>query len=180
MPDTRAEFEHIFSGEPHNFTMERYADEGTPWTGEYRHRDTLYAWLGWQAARSATGTQAELRALRAETKIMRHRVITCGVAASHPDPDLTRTGAYANKWDSEQAERVRALRADRDRLAAELAGRHALHCVAIYPGLAPQQIARRLAWWQDTGAGMSGLAIGYEHDGSLSVTFKIAPQRTDE
>lgn len=42
--------------------------------------------------------------------ILTHKVITCGVAARHPDKSLSRTGAYAGKWDSTQADDVRKLR----------------------------------------------------------------------
>lgn len=67
---------------------------------------------------------AELAAERdravAECKLMEHKVITCGVAAHHPDANLTRTGAYAEKWDSPQAEDVRKLRAERDAARQEL------------------------------------------------------------
>lgn len=65
-------------------------------------------------------------AARRECKLLTHMVITCGIAASHPDANLTRTGVYAGEWDSQQAEEVRALRADRDELArqrGELAAR---------------------------------------------------------
>lgn len=61
-----------------------------------------------------------------ECKLLTHMVITCGIAASHPDANLTRTGVYADEWNSQQAEEVRALRADRDELArqrGELAAR---------------------------------------------------------
>lgn len=51
---------------------------------------------------------------------MEHKVITCGVAAHHPDANLTRTGAYAEKWNSPQAEDVRNLRAERDAARQEL------------------------------------------------------------
>jgi hypothetical protein len=64
--------------------------------------------------------------LEAEVALLTHKCITCGVAASHPNPDLTRTGAYAGKWDSPQAEAVRKLRqrceaaeADAGRLRAD-------------------------------------------------------------
>jgi hypothetical protein len=57
------------------------------------------------------------RALRAEVSLLTHKLLTCGVAASHPDPALSRTGAYAGKWDSPQAEEVRKLRDERDTLA---------------------------------------------------------------
>lgn len=56
--------------------------------------------------------------LRKEVDLLTHKIITCGVAATHPDANLTRAGAYAGKWDSPQAEAVRALRAERDALAA--------------------------------------------------------------
>lgn len=57
--------------------------------------------------------------LREELKLMVHRVITCGVAASHPNANLTREKrCYSETWNSQQAEKVRELRADRDRLRA--------------------------------------------------------------
>lgn len=58
---------------------------------------------------------------RAECKLREHQLITCGVAATHPDPNLTRTGAYAAKWDSQQAQEVRQLRQERDEVRAALA-----------------------------------------------------------
>lgn len=57
----------------------------------------------------------QLAALSAELNLRTHQVITCGVAASHPDANLSRTGAYAGKWNSAQAEEVRVLR---DQLSA--------------------------------------------------------------
>lgn len=50
--------------------------------------------------------------------IYEHMVITCGVIASHPDATLGDRGAYANEWNSKQADDVRALRRDRDKLRA--------------------------------------------------------------
>jgi hypothetical protein len=41
------------------------------------------------------------------------------VIATHPDPNLSRTKAYAGKWNSQQAEAVRKLRDERDQLLAE-------------------------------------------------------------
>lgn len=58
--------------------------------------------------------------LRAEVTLLTHKLITCSVAASHPDPDLSKRGKYGGPWDSPQAEYVRALRADRDALSARL------------------------------------------------------------
>lgn len=63
---------------------------------------------------------AEVERLRGEVKLLTHQIITCGVAAGHPDPNLSRTGIYATEWDSPQANEVRALRDDRDTLKAEV------------------------------------------------------------
>ena len=60
--------------------------------------------------------QRQLKALRDEIRLLTHKCITCGVAASHPDAGLAHRGAYASVWDSSQAQAVRELRADRDRL----------------------------------------------------------------
>ncbi|MGU5698616.1 hypothetical protein ACV1D9_15820 [Aeromonas allosaccharophila] len=50
-----------------------------------------------------------------------HQVITCGVAARHPDANLSRRESdYGGKWDSPQAESVRQLRQERDELLAAL------------------------------------------------------------
>jgi hypothetical protein len=65
--------------------------------------------------------ESERDAFRKQATLNQHMVITCGVAASHPDPNLSRTGAYASAWNSEQANKVRALRDDRDRLRARVA-----------------------------------------------------------
>lgn len=49
-----------------------------------------------------------------------HKVITCGVAAHHPDPELTRKKkCYAQDWNSPQADDVRKLRAERDAAVRE-------------------------------------------------------------
>lgn len=66
----------------------------------------------------------EAQRLREHSKLLEHKVITCGVAASHPNANLSRTGAYAEKWDSPQAEDVRQLRAEIERLRGAL--RHIL------------------------------------------------------
>lgn len=60
-------------------------------------------------------------ALRAEATLLTHKAITCGVAASHPDPNLSRRGAYGGTWDSPQAEDVRQLRARATAAEASLA-----------------------------------------------------------
>jgi len=62
----------------------------------------------------------EIEAFAKENDTLRHQVIACGVAASHPDVNLSRTGAYAGKWNSQQAESVRNLRAERDAMAKAL------------------------------------------------------------
>jgi hypothetical protein len=65
--------------------------------------------------------RADAESLRKALKLMEHKVITCGVAASTPDAELTRRAkCYAEDWNSPQAEAVRALRADRDAARAEL------------------------------------------------------------
>jgi hypothetical protein len=63
--------------------------------------------------------KAENEEWRKQCDTLTHQVICCGVAARHPDATLTTRGAYAGKWNSQQAEEVRKLRADRDRLRAE-------------------------------------------------------------
>ncbi len=59
--------------------------------------------------------------LHAEVNLVTHKVITCGVAARHPDANLSRTGAYAKEWNSQQADDVRALRDSKERAESELA-----------------------------------------------------------
>ncbi len=61
---------------------------------------------------------AGLKAWKAEVELTTHKIITCGVAASHPDANLSRTQAYGGKWDSPQAQKVRELRDERDALRA--------------------------------------------------------------
>jgi hypothetical protein len=80
--------------------------------------NTAHMAVGAQAPSDAKAALvAAFRGLRAEVSLLTHKVLTCGVAASHPDPALSRTGAYAGKWDSPQAEEVRKLRDERDALA---------------------------------------------------------------
>lgn len=53
---------------------------------------------------------AQLAAWKAEAELMRHKVITCGIIAEgneHLNPIYQRDG----KWDSQQADKVRELRA---------------------------------------------------------------------
>lgn len=64
--------------------------------------------------------EADRDAYAKHAKLVEHKVITCGVAARHPDANLSRTGAYASKWDSPQAQDVRALRDERDALRRQL------------------------------------------------------------
>lgn len=73
------------------------------------------------------GLLDEIDRLRAEVSMLReyydlanHKVITCGVAASHPDAGLASRGAYKEKWDSPQAEEVRKLRSEADSFRNEL------------------------------------------------------------
>lgn len=59
----------------------------------------------------------ELKYHKKQSEFYKHQVLTCGVAAEHPDAKLTLRKDYM-QWDSPQAERVRQLRAERDRLFA--------------------------------------------------------------
>ncbi len=82
----------------------------------------------------ALEVQRKLRAERddwkASSKLMEHKVITCGVAATNPDAELTRRGAYGEKWNSPQAEAVRVLRAERDAVRQELNELDRMHRLA--------------------------------------------------
>ncbi len=64
----------------------------------------------------ARETQDEVDELRKQIQLLTLQVITCEVAATHPDANLSCTGTYAEEWNSNQAESVRKLRAQRDEL----------------------------------------------------------------
>lgn len=100
-------------------------------------RDDRDSWLEQASSRLADALQfaAERDDLRAkleaaenertmwrkEATLLGFKLLTCGVAATHPDPELSsRQKDYGGKWDSPQAEDVRKLRAERDQLRAEL------------------------------------------------------------
>jgi hypothetical protein len=70
--------------------------------------------------RELAEVEAELARVVKLADLYQHMVLTCGVAATHPDPNLTRTGAYAAKWNSQQANEVRALRDKYETLRAVL------------------------------------------------------------
>jgi hypothetical protein len=56
-----------------------------------------------------------------ESTLLTHKIITCGVAASHPDAALSRRAdSYGGKWDSPQAEKVRELRTRADAAVARV------------------------------------------------------------
>ena len=74
---------------------------------------------GREWAERAGQMEAERDVLLKEKHTLTHQVICCGVAATHPDPLLTTRGAYAGRWNSNQAESVRHLRAERDALRAD-------------------------------------------------------------
>jgi hypothetical protein len=75
-------------------------------------------WDALECERDAALARAE--SAERERDEMLHKVITCGVAASHPDPGLASRGIYAGAWDSPQAEEVRTLRRERDEARAAL------------------------------------------------------------
>lgn len=64
---------------------------------------------------------ARIAELEAEREILVGKIICCGVAATHSDPELTTTGAYAKKWDSQQSAAILKVRLERDKLRDELA-----------------------------------------------------------
>jgi hypothetical protein len=66
--------------------------------------------IGQEAQSYITALEGEVAMLRDALHIETHKVITCGVAASHPDASLSRRMEYVGKWDSPQAQEVRALR----------------------------------------------------------------------
>lgn len=86
--------------------------EGTDWAWCYENPK--------EAASLIDALEADRNAYKAQANLFKHMVITCGVAATHSDANLTRTGSYAERWNSQQAEQVRALRADRDALRKAL------------------------------------------------------------
>lgn len=64
----------------------------------------------------AQAAEAALAEARRETTLLTHKILTCGVAASHSDAALSsRPKDYGGPWDSPQAQQVRALRSQRDR-----------------------------------------------------------------
>jgi len=63
--------------------------------------------------------EGENDGFKRECALNLHRVIACGVAATHPDANLVNTGAYAKKWGSAQLDSVKELRQRADSLAAE-------------------------------------------------------------
>lgn len=104
--------------------------------GEVQPADEIAAWLareskaGWSgdfganlgnAADTISTLARQLAEAMTECSLLTHKVITCGVAARHPDPNLSRTGAYAGEWNSQQAEDVRALRDRAEQAEAQLA-----------------------------------------------------------
>ena len=78
-------------------------------------KDELYT----AAVKDNEEAQSALAAARKEITLLTRKIITCGVAASHPDVNLSRTGAYAGAWDSPQAEEVRKLREEIEQLKAD-------------------------------------------------------------
>lgn len=73
------------------------------------------------AAESALSeARAEVERLKKALALETHKVITCGVAASHPDAGLSLRGVYGGEWNSPQAEEVRTLRTNHDEARAAL------------------------------------------------------------
>ena len=119
-------------------------EDGHTWPSIYRHETDDYSAPLYSQATVDT-LRAQLEAAEAErdrwyaqSELHKHMVITCGVAATHSDPNLTLTGAYKEKWNSQQADSVRALRARAERLAEALRER-----VAKWREQAAREKARR-------------------------------------
>lgn len=70
--------------------------------------------------RKITALEAENKAWKADNHLITHKLLTCGVAASHPDANLSKRQAdYGGKWDSPAAQDVRKLRSSYISLEAE-------------------------------------------------------------
>lgn len=114
---------------------------------------------------------------KASSKLMEHKVITCGVAATNPDAELTRRGAYGEKWNSPQAEAVRVLRAERDAARAErdryhdaLVARHGGEPLALLSELDAARAERDAAISQAS-------SLTGRLDGALEVQRKLRAER---
>jgi hypothetical protein len=84
--------------------------------------------------------------------LLLHKIIACGVAASHPDPALSRRAKdYGGKWDSPQAQKVREVRDERDALRALLAAQEARAQRVERERDAAVNELRRLEWFDDHG-----------------------------
>ena len=59
--------------------------------------------------------------LKEQRTLMEHKVIACGVAATHPDAQLAASGVYKTEWNSQQLEEVIALRTRAEAAEAEVA-----------------------------------------------------------
>lgn len=96
--------------------------------------------------RDLEAARGEIEAWRKQANLLTHQVITCGVAASHPDATLSgRAKDYGGPWNSKQAEEVRTLRADRDSLRAQLAS-----AAAELGNIAHAKRFDRAVFWSDT------------------------------
>jgi hypothetical protein len=89
----------------------------------------------------AEALRAENDALRKQCDTLTHQIICCGLAASNLDATLTTRGAYARKWNSHQAEEVRQLRAEADRMRSAL---RVIHTWARVPGALDARLVRDL------------------------------------
>lgn len=64
--------------------------------------------------------RVEVEVWKKQADLYLHMIIACGVAATHPDANLTKTCTYADKWDSQQLRHVQALRQRADTAEARL------------------------------------------------------------
>ena len=116
-------FGHYFMDDPKVYTLPgsgfKVGPEPPP---DCLHVAPLYSQATVDTLRAQLeAAEAEVERWHQQSELHKHMVITCGVAATHSDPNLTLTGAYKEKWNSQQAESVRALRARAEAAEADAA-----------------------------------------------------------
>lgn len=124
----------------------------------------------------------EYDAFKKEYDLLAHKLICCHVAADHPDPMLSRTGVYIEKWDSQSAEAVRKLRDERDTLQAErdqlskACDQRAAHEYKLMGEVA----ALKTAQWQpiETAPKDGKVVIALLPDGDVQKSWYFAPSST--
>lgn len=171
----------------HDFGLHKADDDDSLSSGmTTAERETLRRKMGQIHAHHIAPLEQRIRELEADrdayakhAKLVEHKVITCGVAARHPDANLSRTGSYAGKWDSPQAQDVRALRADRDRLKSALEVANA-SCSAerVARELARDELQRRVEVERVDGSRWFWQGDGHDHLESMIGGMQIVISAT--